>query len=84
MTEITSREMREVRRTMQVVLQDPYASLNPRMTAGAILEEPLRIHRIGARESRRARVNELMSVVGLGPQYLDRRPGIFPEASDSD
>jgi peptide/nickel transport system ATP-binding protein len=72
--EMNAREMRGLRRTMQVVLQDPYASLNPRMTAAQILEEPLRIHRIGGRESRRARVNELMSVVGLGPQYLDRRP----------
>jgi ABC-type oligopeptide transport system ATPase subunit len=69
--------MRELRRHMQIVFQDPFASLNPRMRAGAIVEEPLIIHRLGTREERRARVADLFRVVGLDPAHLDRYPREF-------
>ena len=69
--------MREARRDMQIVFQDPYASLNPRMRAGAIIEEPLAIHTIGTRDERRARVRELFELVGLDPQQLSRYPHEF-------
>src|SRR5882762_9892796 len=59
------RRLREARRDMQIVFQDPYASLNPRMRARAIVEEPLIIHRLGDRAARRARVAELFQLVGL-------------------
>jgi ABC-type oligopeptide transport system ATPase subunit len=71
------RRMRELRRHMQIVFQDPFASLNPRMRAHAIVEEPLVIHRLGTREERRARVADLFRVVGLDPAHLDRYPHEF-------
>ncbi len=67
----------EAARDIQMVFQDPYASLNPRMTAGAIVEEPLRIHRIGGRRDRRARVARLLREVGLAPSQVDRYPHEF-------
>jgi ABC-type oligopeptide transport system ATPase subunit len=69
--------MRQARREMQIVFQDPYSSLNPRMRVGAIVEEPLVIHRIGSRDERRARVHELFELVGLDPAQLDRYPRQF-------
>lgn len=69
--------LRDLRREMQIIFQDPYASLNPRMKVRNILGEPLKIHGIGDRESRRDRVAELMTQVGLDPQYLDRYPHEF-------
>jgi oligopeptide/dipeptide ABC transporter ATP-binding protein len=69
--------LRELRREMQIIFQDPYASLNPRQRVRDIIGEPLKIHGIGDRESRRQRVAELMSQVGLDPQYLDRYPHQF-------
>ena len=65
-------EMRELRRQMQIVFQDPYASLNPRMKVGDIIAEPLVIHHIGGRQERRERVASLMSKVGLDPDYMNR------------
>jgi ABC-type oligopeptide transport system ATPase subunit len=62
---------------MQMVFQDPYSSLNPRMRAGDIVEEPLVIHRLGSRAARRARVAELFSLVGLETSHLDRYPNAF-------
>ncbi len=70
-------EMRRARRDMQIVFQDPYSSLNPRMRARTIVEEPLVIHRLGSRQERRARVAELFSLVGLDPAHLDRYPHQF-------
>jgi ABC-type oligopeptide transport system ATPase subunit len=69
--------MRETRRHMQIVFQDPYSSLNPRMRARQIVEEPLIIHRLGDRASRRARVEDLFRLVGLDPAHLERRPHEF-------
>ena len=69
--------MRQARRDMQVVFQDPYSSLNPRMRAGAIVEEPLIIHRTGSKSERRARVAELFELVGLDPAQLTRYPHQF-------
>jgi ABC-type oligopeptide transport system ATPase subunit len=73
----STRRMREARRDMQIVFQDPYSSLNPRMRAQHIVEEPLIIHRLGDRASRRARVAELFRLVGLNPSQLDRYPHQF-------
>jgi oligopeptide transport system ATP-binding protein len=69
--------MRRARREMQIVFQDPYSSLNPRMRAGAIVEEPLVIHRIGSKAARRERVAELFRLVGLDPAQLTRYPHQF-------
>ena len=62
---------------MQIIFQDPYASLNPRMRVGAIVEEPLIIHGIGSKSERRARVAELFTLVGLDPEQLTRFPHQF-------
>ncbi len=75
--QFSKRRMREARRQMQVVFQDPYSSLNPRMRAREIVEEPLIIHRLGGRASRRDRVAELFHVVGLDPAHLERYPHQF-------
>ncbi|MGW1177282.1 ABC transporter ATP-binding protein [Kitasatospora sp. NPDC002543] len=64
-------------RDIQLVFQDPYSSLNPRMTAGQIIAEPLIAHRLGDREQRAARVAELMAQVGLDPATADRHPRAF-------
>ncbi len=69
--------MRELRRQMQIVFQDPHSSLNPRMRAGALVEEPLTIHRIGDRAARRARVAELFRLVGLDDGAMRRYPREF-------
>src|ERR1700685_278561 len=71
------RRMREARRHMQVVFQDPYSSLNPRMRARQIVEEPLIVHKLGSRAERRERVAELFRLVGLDPVHLDRYPHQF-------
>jgi ABC-type oligopeptide transport system ATPase subunit len=69
--------MRQARRQMQIVFQDPYSSLNPRMRVGAIVEEPLIIHKAGTRAERRARVAELFQLVGLDPAHHTRFPHQF-------
>ncbi|MGH9256855.1 MAG: ABC transporter ATP-binding protein [Vicinamibacterales bacterium] len=69
--------MRQARRDMQIVFQDPYSSLNPRMRAGDIVEEPLVIHRMGSKGERRARVAELFTLVGLDRDHLTRYPHEF-------
>ncbi len=69
--------LRSVRRRMQMIFQDPYASLNPRMTVGGIVGEPLDIHGVGTRSERRARVEELFEIVGLDPAYAERYPHEF-------
>src|SRR4051812_24153601 len=69
--------MREARRDMQIVFQDPYSSINPRMRARRIVEEPLIIHGIGSRTARQARVRELFALVGLDQAHLERFPHEF-------
>jgi ABC-type oligopeptide transport system ATPase subunit len=73
----SSERMRAARRDMQMVFQDPYSSLNPRMRAFTIVEEPLVIHKIGSKAERRDRVGELFRLVGLDPSHLDRYPHEF-------
>ena len=70
-------EMRQLRREMQIVFQDPYASLNPRMKVGDIIGEPLVIHKIGTKTERRDRVRSLLQRVGLNPDYSKRYPHEF-------
>jgi ABC-type oligopeptide transport system ATPase subunit len=69
--------MRAARRDMQMVFQDPFSSLNPRMRVGDIVEEPLIIHGIGSKTERRAKVAELFTLVGLDPGVLQRYPHEF-------
>ena len=73
----SSDELRRARRHMQIVFQDPYSSLNPRMRARQIVEEPLVIHKEGNRQERRALVGELFRLVGLDPAHLERYPHQF-------
>jgi len=75
--ELPKTEMRRVRRRLQIVFQDPYGSLDPRMSAGAIAEEPLRVHGVGNRSQRRDAVRELFERVGLSPAHTDRYPHEF-------
>jgi peptide/nickel transport system ATP-binding protein/oligopeptide transport system ATP-binding protein len=74
---LSAGQLRRTRRHMQLVFQDPYSSLNPRMRAGDIIAEPLVIHRAGSRASRRARVEELLALVGLDPSHASRYPHEF-------
>ncbi len=77
LTKIKGGELRRMRRKMQMIFQDPYASLNPRMSAGAIIGEPLAIHGLAKGKERRERVAELMRIVGLNPYYSNRFPHEF-------
>jgi oligopeptide transport system ATP-binding protein len=76
-THLEGETLRRIRRRMQMIFQDPYASLNPRMTVGGIVGEPLVVHGIGTRDERRERVAELLDVVGLNPNFLNRYPHEF-------
>jgi oligopeptide transport system ATP-binding protein len=69
--------LRKMRRRMQMIFQDPYASLNPRMTVGDIIGEPLTVHNIAKGKERRERVQELLRVVGLNPYFVNRYPHEF-------
>jgi oligopeptide transport system ATP-binding protein len=77
LTRLRGEELRRMRREMQIVFQDPYASLNPRMTVGKIVAEPLQTHGIGTRRSRRASVAHLLELVGFDPAYTNRYPHEF-------
>ena len=68
---LSQKEIRSLRRDMQIIFQDPYGSLNPRMTVGAMLEEPLRLHGLHSRSEKR-RVHELLGLVGLAPEHAQR------------
>jgi oligopeptide/dipeptide ABC transporter ATP-binding protein len=74
---LPSAEMRRARRDMQIIFQDPYSSLNPRMRVGEIIEEPLIIHRSGNPSKRRERVIELLNLVGLDAEHSSRYPHEF-------
>jgi len=76
-TAMSKRQLRTLRREMQIIFQDPHASLNPRMKIGDIIAEPLVIHKIGTRPERRERVAELLRRVRLDPDYASRYPHEF-------
>jgi oligopeptide transport system ATP-binding protein len=75
--DLDARGLKGIRRDLQMIFQDPYASLNPRMTVGDIIGEPLRVHRLFEGKRRPERVQELMEVVGLDPRYVRRYPHEF-------
>ena len=77
LTELGREELRRMRREMQIVFQDPYSSLDPRMTVGDIVGEPLIVHGIGTRKDRGIRIRELLDVVGFNPSFTNRYPHEF-------
>ncbi len=77
LTTMKGDDLRKQRRRMQMIFQDPYASLNPRMTVGAIVGEPLEVHGIGSKQENRERVQELLRIVGLNPYFVNRYPHEF-------
>jgi ABC-type oligopeptide transport system ATPase subunit len=77
LTKLRREALRATRREMQIVFQDPYASLNPRMTIGDIVGEPLLVHGLGTRQRRRRTVEELLEVVGFNPDFINRYPHEF-------
>jgi oligopeptide transport system ATP-binding protein len=77
LTRLRGEALRRTRRELQIVFQDPYASLNPRMTVGRIVAEPLQTHDLGTRRSRRASVARLLELVGLDASYTNRYPHEF-------
>lgn len=76
-TSIPLSEMRPLRRSMQIIFQDPYGSLNPRLPIGEIIREPLLVHKVGTKKEQEERVVEIMKLVGLSPEYLHRYPHEF-------
>src|SRR4029450_5394135 len=72
-----ARKLRPLRREMQMIFQDPYASLNPRKRVGTIISDPMRIHGIGDRKERKEKVEDLLRVVGLSPEHYNRFPHEF-------
>lgn len=76
--ELKDEEMREIRKKMQIIFQDPYASINPRMDVYNIIAEPLVTHKIcGSKEQTKEKVKELMSIVGIRPEFINRYPHQF-------
>jgi oligopeptide/dipeptide ABC transporter ATP-binding protein len=76
-TRVKGKELRAIRRNMQMIFQDPYASLNPRKTVGAIIGEPFRLHKTIPRGKIRGAVKDLMELVGLNPEHYNRYPHAF-------
>jgi len=76
-TKLNKKELRRLRRDMQIIFQDPYASLNPRMTIGDIISEPILIHNLAQGKEREERVRQLLEIVGLKGQHLRRYPHEF-------
>jgi len=77
LTTLKGGSLRKMRRHIQMIFQDPYASLNPRMTVGSIIGEPLEVHGILSGKARRERVKELLEIVGLNPYFINRYPHEF-------
>lgn len=77
LAELKGERLRKMRRNMQMIFQDPYASLNPRMTVGSIVGEPLEVHGILSGKARKERVKELLNIVGLNPYFINRYPHEF-------
>ncbi len=76
-TKLSQSEMRPLRKDMQIIFQDPYGSLNPRMPIGEMIREPLMVHGIGTKKEQEERVIEIMKLVGLRPEYVRRYPHEF-------
>ncbi len=77
LVELKGEGLRRMRRNMQMIFQDPYASLNPRLTVGSIIAEPLEVHNIGNAKDRKEKVAELLELVGLSPHFINRYPHEF-------
>jgi len=77
LTKLDGGDMRKMRRHLQMIFQDPYASLNPRMTVGSIISEPMQIHNLVPKKQRNERVQELLQTVGLNPYFANRYPHEF-------
>ena len=77
LTTMKGEELRRMRRKMQMIFQDPYASLNPRMTVGDIVGEPLEVHNVARGKEKQERVRELLQLVGLNPYFINRYPHEF-------
>jgi oligopeptide transport system ATP-binding protein len=77
LTTLNGGDLRKMRREMQMIFQDPYASLNPRMTVGSIIGEPLEIHGLARGREKQERVQELLRIVGLNPYFANRYPHEF-------
>src|SRR5438105_12256234 len=77
LTLVKGEELRRMRRRMQMIFQDHYASLNPRMTVGGIVGEPLEVHNIAKGKQQKERVQELLKIVGLNPYFVNRYPHEF-------
>ncbi|MEZ4507972.1 MAG: dipeptide ABC transporter ATP-binding protein [Thermomicrobiales bacterium] len=77
LTKLDGGSMRKMRRHLQMIFQDPYASLNPRMTVGSIVSEPMQIHNLVPKNQRNQRVQELLQTVGLNPYFANRYPHEF-------
>ena len=77
LTTLRGEKLRRMRRKMQMIFQDPYASLNPRMTVGDIIGEPIEVHHLAAGKKKQERVQELLKVVGLNPYFTNRYPHEF-------
>ncbi len=75
--EMNSKRLRETRKKVQMIFQDPYSSLDPRLKVGELIAEPLVIHKVGDKVSRRKRVEELLEIVGLNKRFADRYPHEF-------
>lgn len=76
-TKLSTSQMRPLRKDMQIIFQDPYGSLNPRMPIGEMIREPLMVHGIGTKKEQEERVVEIMKLVGLRPEYVRRYPHEF-------
>jgi oligopeptide/dipeptide ABC transporter ATP-binding protein len=77
LAKLQGEELRQVRRRVQMIFQDPYASLNPRFTIGSLISEPMHIYNTGSKSEIRDKTAELLSVVGLRAEYIDRYPHEF-------
>jgi oligopeptide transport system ATP-binding protein len=77
LTTLQENELRNIRQQMQMIFQDPYASLNPRMTVGSIISAPLDVHTRDSKKEKRERVQELLKIVGLNPDFVNRYPHEF-------
>ncbi len=77
LTQLTGNDLRAIRKDLQIIFQDPYASLDPRMSVAQLIGEPMRIHKINSGEARTQRVKELMELVGLNPAFINRFPHEF-------